>query len=209
MALSVEYYQDYFCLTPKTKEYKYITSFLKHIELKLRRYGIVFGSSSKTVKFKSSDQDTWFLTGYFQSLTSVKIKQFGGNSETVLTADTDYYTDNHILDPNPIRAITLLRRSICAPSYLEVTGIEGFDAEEPEEVKHAVVDLAGQYLSLYKKNYDTTENGGRVINETQKRNIKVKYSDHEATHILSNKAFEGLISNNEKFQNVIDAYRLC
>lgn len=178
-----------------------VDDLLAQIESELSSLGLTFTGFTTATRKILADQygQSIFDVLPFQSLSSVKIKQFNSSSETVLVANEDY----RIVEADNVDGIytriELIRQrcykyEIADPQYLEVTGSWGFMSSVPADLKAAIT----RYII---SQCDYQSMGYRVITESKTGDSTTKFADNSQEYVNS-------ITEYKPFLSVLSKYRL-
>jgi len=175
-----------------------VADILAQIEAELLSLGLSFtGFVTETRKINADKHgQTIFDIQSFQSLSSLKIKQYNSNGETVLIENEDYILIEHSFVNGLYNRVELVPYSRCYsirhPQYLEMIGSWGFMATVPADLKGAIIRYINSQLTYASSGYST-------VTRAKTGDSDITYSDnsHEFTNSITE--YKPLISILNKY----------
>lgn len=183
---------------PNSFNTELVEDLLAQIESELIKSGLTFTgfmTTTRQIHADSCGQSIWDLLP-FTSLSSVKIKQFNSDSETVLTANQDYRIIEHSNVQDIYTRLELIPRyksELRDPQYLELTGLWGFMSTVPTDLKGVIARYIASQLTYQSLDYKT-------ITRSKTGDSDVYYSDNSQEFVNSIIEYKPFLSILSKYQ---------
>jgi hypothetical protein len=175
-----------------------VTDILAQIEAELLSLGLSFtGFVTETRKiYADKHGQAIFDIQPFQSLSSLKIKQYNSNSETVLTENQDYTLVEHTFVTGLYNRVELVPYSRCHsvkhPQYLEMIGSWGFMSTVPADLKGVIVRYINSQLAYASNGYSTV--------------TRAKTGDSDVTFSNTDQEFVNSITEYKPLISILNKY---